>query len=90
MSNQEIQDERATILAENASILVKSSAVGIAGSIAGLLYANNQKIKGWGKLGCVLAGGYLARLPMALLYTDKLATNLTRLDQLQQMLDQQE
>lgn len=89
MTIQEIEDEKAALQAENAAMLVKSTAVGAVGSIVGFYIGNKQKASFWNKLGYVLAGGYIARLPMALYYTDKLAKNITRIDQLQRMLDAQ-
>lgn len=76
------QEEILKLEAENAAMLVKTNAVGIVGSIAGLYLANRQQKNTWGKIGYFFGGGYVARLSMALLYTTKLANNLARIQQL--------
>jgi len=76
------QAEIAELEAENTSIAVKVNAVGFAGSLIGVFLAQKHGKNFWGKAGYFLAGGALARVPMALIYTSKLAANLTRIDQL--------
>lgn len=45
------QEEILQLEADNAAMLVKTNAVGIVGSIAGLYLANRQQKGTWGKIG---------------------------------------
>jgi len=87
MSRQEIETEIGKLNAENAAVLLKSTAVGTVGALVGLYLAYQQKKSNWGKFGYFVAGGAIARLPLTFLYADKVSQNLVKIDQLQKQLD---
>lgn len=82
-----IENEIATLDAKNRAIAMKMGAFSAAGSTVGVLIDRNKKLGFWGKIGFFVAGGTLARLPMAFLYSEELTQNTTRIEQLQQQLE---
>lgn len=82
MNEQLIEQEINLLEADNAAMLTKIYAVGAAGAIAGLVLANKQGRSVWGKIGYFFTGGFLARIPMVMIYSKKIAENNAKIENL--------
>ena len=87
MEDQEIQEQINILEGENAAMLVKVYAVGTVGAVAGLILANKQGRGIWGKIGYFIAGGMVARVPMVLIFSKKLAENNAKIENLKLQLE---